>query len=72
MTSRTIAVVETKTGKPAIVITARTIGARVLYSYTGAWGAGCGDLIDIISKIRASLATRRGWRVLVDDCGLTR
>lgn len=69
--SDTIAIIETRAGKEAArIVMTQTAAGRALYRWAGAWGAGCGDLQDIISTIRSSMNARRGWRITKDDCGL--
>lgn len=65
MQTTTLIKIETKAGKIAAEVTRMEHdNGRVTHQWTGAWGAGCGDLGGIIKSLKVSMASRKGWRVV--------
>lgn len=61
MKTEVIAKVLTKNGEIAAEIFRSETKRGFSYRYNGKWGAGCGDLKDIVYMIRLSMKSKRGW-----------
>lgn len=59
--AKVIGKIESKTGETLAEVLEFEVNGKTLHRWNGKWGAGCGNLADILTNIRRECDSRRGW-----------